>query len=118
MKILIIGGTGFLGSCIIKRLETDHQIAVLHQGKTNLILSESVHEILGSRNELESVKEKIIAFGPEIILDMILSSEKQAIELLKVCKGIARRVIAVSSSDVYEAFAIFLGFLQGMFPPL
>lgn len=109
MKILIIGGTGFLGSRVAERLASDHQVALLHQGITHLPFLKGIQEIIGNRLELEKVKEKIAAFAPEVILDIILSSGKQASDLLNVCRGIAKRVIAISSCDVYQAFDVFLG---------
>lgn len=109
MKILLIGGTGFLGSRIIKHLVRDHQIALLHQGKTNLALPKGIHEIHGNRLELDKVRNEIHNFAPEVILDIILSSRQQALDLLNVCKGIAKRIVIISSCDVYQAYDVFLG---------
>ena len=109
MKILLIGGTGFLGARLIQRLASDHQIALLHQGKTTMALSPGIREIHGNRRELEKAKGEIHSFAPEIVLDIILSSRAQAADLLKVCKGVAKRVIVISSCDVYQAYDVFLG---------
>lgn len=116
MKILLIGGTGFLGSRVLKRLVIDHEIAILHQGKTTLSLPKGVQVIYGNRLELEKVKNEIHSFGPEIVLDIILSSRKQAIDLLKVCKGVAKRIVMISSCDVYQAYDVFLGHSDDIVP--
>ena len=68
----------------------DHQVALLHQGKTNLALPIGVQEIFGNRKELESVRHEIRNFAPDIVLDIILSSRQQALDLINVCKGIAK----------------------------
>lgn len=109
MKILIIGGTGFLGSRIVEKLASFHQIMVLHQGKTNFSLPKRVQELLGNRQEIEKYKRDIASFSPDAILDVIPASKKQAQSLLKACQGIAKRIIAISSCDVYKSFEIFLG---------
>ena len=39
MKVLIIGGTGFIGSYVTRRLsETGHTVTVFHRGRTGLPL--------------------------------------------------------------------------------
>lgn len=116
MKILIIGGTGFLGSKLVKRLAKEHQLAVLHQGNTKVSLPQQVEEIYGNRLELEKVKDAILAFAPEVVIDIIVSTRKQAQDLLSVIKGIAKRVIGISSADVYLAYDIFLGRETGYIP--
>lgn len=116
MKILMIGGTGFLGSRIVDHLAADHQIAVFHQGKTKSALPKGVKTIHGNRLELEKFKDEISSFAPEVVLDVIASTQKQAVDLLNVCKGIAKRIIAISSCDVYKAYDIFLGRSLGYIP--
>jgi len=116
VKILLIGGTGFLGSRLVQRLASDHQIALLHQGKTTVAFPPGIREIHGNRRELEKAKSEIHSFAPEIVLDIILSSRAQAVDLLKVCKGIAKRVVAISSCDVYQAYDVFLGGSSGIEP--
>ncbi|MFN2152647.1 MAG: NAD-dependent epimerase/dehydratase family protein, partial [Anaerolineales bacterium] len=50
MKILIIGGTRFLGRYLVEvALRRGHEITLFHRGKTNLGLYPQVETILGDR---------------------------------------------------------------------
>ncbi len=44
------------------------------------------------------------ASQPEVVLDMIPVIEQDAREVMSAFKGVARRVVAISSQDVYRAF--------------
>ncbi len=53
MKILIIGGTGFIGSVVVRQLAAmQHQVTVFHRRQTSAELSASVNHILGDRHSL------------------------------------------------------------------
>jgi len=59
MKCLLIGGTGFIGSDLARRLVgAGHQVAVLHRGETKLDLP--VEHILGDRSALPRVQADVV----------------------------------------------------------
>lgn len=58
------------------------------------------------RAALPSVRGALMAWSPDVVIDMILSSEAQAHLTLGAFRGIARRVVAASSGDVYRAMAL------------
>ncbi len=50
MKIVIIGGEGFVGPEVVRRLTANnHSVAVFHRGVTTADLPTGVHHILGNR---------------------------------------------------------------------
>src|SRR3989442_5793137 len=49
---------------------------------------------------------------------MILSSGRHAEALMRTVRGIARRVVALSSMDVYRAFGLFHGTESGPLQPV
>ena len=119
MKILVIGGTGFIGPHVIRALVAGgHEVAVFHRSACAAELPAGVQEILGDRRELEVHQTAFKAFGPEIVLDVILSSGRRAADLMHLFRGKARRVVAVSSMDVYRACGILHGSEPGDLEPL
>lgn len=118
MNILIIGGTRFMGPHIVNELAArGHRVAVFHRGETKTELPEGVQEAFGDRDHLAEQKDKITAFGPEIVLDMMLLNERQAKELTETVSGIARRVVVASSCDVYRNYGLLRGFESGSSDP-
>ncbi|HKD92251.1 MAG TPA: NAD-dependent epimerase/dehydratase family protein, partial [Terriglobales bacterium] len=67
MRILAIGGTGFIGSFLVPRLQArGHEVAVLHRHATNL--PSDVASIIGDRNHLQPTASAIRDFKPEIVI--------------------------------------------------
>lgn len=66
----------------------------------------NVARIQGDRNRLSDYLEQIQRFSPEVIVDLILSSGEQARQLISTSRKVARRVIAISSMDVYRAWGV------------
>lgn len=105
MRILIIGGTRFMGPYIIKNLHTTgHEVALFHRGQTSAELLEGVKEILGDRNRLLEYAGELRAWQPDVVLDMMQATEKQARQFVEVFADFTGRVVVVSSQDVYRAF--------------
>lgn len=105
MRILIIGGTRFMGPYIIRNLHAaGHEVCVFHRGQTKTVLPEGVQEIQGNRNYLSEHAEPLRQFAPEIVLDMIILHEQHAHDLMATFADVAQRVVMISSQDVYQAF--------------
>ncbi|HEY0006933.1 MAG TPA: NAD-dependent epimerase/dehydratase family protein [Pyrinomonadaceae bacterium] len=103
MKILLIGGTRFIGPPVVRRLfDAGHQVALFHRGESEAELPQAVEHIHGERAELSSFETEFRRFAPDVVLDMIPFTEQEAASLMSVFKGIARRVVAISSADVYR----------------
>jgi nucleoside-diphosphate-sugar epimerase len=112
VKILVIGGTGFIGPHVVRQLSAmGHAITVFHRGKTKIDLP--VEHILGDRRELLTMRPKA-----DVVVDLILSSGSQAKAMMDVFRGSAKRVVAVSSCDVYRACGVLHGSEEGPLQPV
>ncbi len=108
MQVLLIGGTGFIGSHVIKNLsDAGHDVAVFHRGQTNCVLPSGVTELHGDRKDLPSFADTFRQLAPRVVLDMIPYAEKEALDVVRTFRGISERVVAVSSMDVYHAYGLF-----------
>jgi len=108
MHILVLGGTRFIGAHTVRRLvELGHRVAVFHRGQTEAPLPPGVHHIHGDRQQLSGFAGDFQDFAPEVVLDMLACTESDGRRLVNIFKGIAPRVVAISSGDVYRAYDRF-----------
>ena len=105
MHILVIGGTNFMGPLVVRSLsERGQEITVFHRGQTRTELPRGVREIVGDRRPLAESAAELRRLDPDVVLDMIPAIEQDAREVMSAFRGVARRVVAISSQDVYRAF--------------
>ena len=108
MQILVIGGTGFTGIHVLRRLVEDgHNVAVFHRGQTETELRPAVQHIYGHREDLSTFVADFKQFAPDVVLDMIPYVEQDALTLIDTFRSMAKRVVAISSMDVYAAYGRF-----------
>ena len=114
MRILVIGGSGFIGAPLLHELRgSGHELAVLHRRFDAALANSDIKQIQGDRNQLLDYRDQLRQFAPDTIIDLILSSGEQARQLVRACRGMARRVIAISSMDVYRAWGMVHGVEKG-----
>ncbi len=112
MRILLIGGNGFIGRFVVTALkQLGHVLAVFHRGTTTA--PSGVDEIQGDRNQLNASADELKRLAPDVVIDLIISSGGQAEELMNVFRGATRRVLMLSSIDVYRAIGISHGTESG-----
>jgi len=106
MKILLIGGSGFIGPFTVKALQqAGHQVTIFHRGKTSA--PQGTEEILGDRQFLQDHQPEFRRLKFDVVVDFVLSSGRQAQQLMDTFRGIAGRVVGLSSMDVYRAWGVF-----------
>lgn len=119
MRVVLIGGNGFLGSPLTGELvRAGHQVAILHRGLGRRPEPSTAHHIFGDRNRLASCEQEIGKFQPDVIIDLILSSADQAEEIVRVARQLGARVLAISSMDVYRAWGVLQGVESGPLEPM
>jgi hypothetical protein len=108
MRILLIGGNGFIGRFTVAALKQQgHALAVFHRGTTTAPVG--VDEIRGDRSRLNASSSELKRFAPDVVIDFVISSGSQAQELMNIFHGVIRRVVMLSSIDVYRAVGVSQG---------
>ena len=106
LKIAVVGGSGFIGSAAVRRLrELGCAVAAFHRGDGA--------DIRGDRRDLPAHREAFGRFAPEVVLDTIAFTERDASDLVATFRGLARRLVVLSSQDVYAAYGRLLRLEEG-----
>jgi nucleoside-diphosphate-sugar epimerase len=109
MRILVIGGNGFIGTPLVDELlAAGHDVGVFRR-TTHRSSNRTVAQIQGDRNRLRESGAELRRFAPQVIVDMILSSGEQATQLVELAGKLHARVVAISSMDVYRAWGVMQG---------
>jgi nucleoside-diphosphate-sugar epimerase len=115
VRVLIIGGTNFIGPHLVRRLaDGDHEVAVFHRGQSRAELPNSVRHITGDRHQLAAHRAEFAQFAPDVVADMIAYTEADARGLAETFRDLARRFVVLSSGDVYLAYGRIVGSEPGL----
>ncbi len=118
MRVLVIGGTQFIGPYVVRRLSRGgHAVAVFHRGQTEADLPQDVRHIHGDRERMPEFRGEFEDFAPDVVLDMRALTEHDILQTIESVSGIAKRLVAISSMDVYHAYGILTGFEEGPVQP-
>jgi len=107
MRVLVIGGTGFIGRNVVRHLvRIGHEVAVFHRGSTEAALPAEVQHVHGGRESLDAHLPRFRRFRPDVVVQMVIPSgnDRTARALVETFKGVASRSVVTSSRDVYRAF--------------
>jgi len=110
MRVLIIGGTHLTGPHVVRGLvELAHQVTIFHRGTTEADLPSEVRHIHGDRTAIANYGDEFRECAPEVVVDMMSMAEDDTQRVMQTFKGIARRIVGISSEDVYRAYGVLWG---------
>jgi nucleoside-diphosphate-sugar epimerase len=119
MQVLVIGGTGFIGSHVTRQLAAlRHRVTIVSRRGLAPADAEGVHAIAADRQSLEDAADTLRALRPDVVVDIVLSSGAQAEALVRTFRGATGRIVAVSSIDVYRACGVLHGLEPGPLEPV
>ncbi len=119
MRVLVIGGTQFIGPFVVRRLaRMGHDVTIFHRGEHEVDLPEGVRHLHGARAEMGQFTGEFRALAPDVVLDMRAMTGYDAQVTIDAVRGTARRLVAISSMDVYHAYGVLTGFEGGDIEPM
>lgn len=116
MRVLIIGGTSFIGPAIVTELhEQGHEVTVFHRGTTEHGLPDGIRHMHGSLADLAHFSQTFSRLAPDVVIHMLVGTPAEAKQAADIFRGITSRLIVASSADVYQAYGRVRGLEGG--PP-
>ena len=96
MRILVIGGTRFIGRAVVgKLLAGGHQLALFNRGRTRQEPPPGCVLWRGERRNLTGFREHLQQFAPDRVLDMVPFCEQDASELVSFLDDLSTRLVAM-----------------------
>jgi nucleoside-diphosphate-sugar epimerase len=121
MRVMVLGGTRFIGAAIVEELDAHgHELLIVHRGeheppelppegsgepRAGSPVSRAEH-LHAQRQDLPHLRGAIDDFGPEAVVDNCAYSAADAETALAAVGDV--RLLVVSSMDVYRAFGAVL----------
>ncbi|WP_410766614.1 NAD-dependent epimerase/dehydratase family protein [Haloferax sp. DFSO60] len=103
MHVFVIGGTGLLGTGIVRRLlDADHEVTSFQRGHTDDHLPESVTTVTGDRGDSDHLASALEEASPNAIVDLACFDAKTARNALSCCPQSVERYVFCSTIDVYH----------------
>ncbi len=105
MRILVLGGSGFIGGAAVRRLLAEGcDVAAFHRGES----SGGARTIRGDRRDLLRFRGEFEKLRPDVVLDTIAYTEKDGEDLVRTFRGFTKRTVVLSSQDVYAPYGRLL----------
>jgi len=120
MRVLVVGGTGFIGSWITAQLvERGDQVVVLHRGRASTDLPPGAISVISEAPlSIALPYEAALRHGePDAVIHVLALVEADAHAAVKALSGRAGRMVVLSSGDVYRAYGRFTGYEPGAVDP-
>lgn len=121
MRVLVIGGTRFIGPHVVRQLAgMGHEVTVFHRGKTEADLPPQVEHVHSEQASIPMMHfpNALTDPVPDVVLHMIPIGERDARAVMSAFTGRARRIVAISSGDVYRSYGVLHRTEPGPLEPL
>lgn len=118
MRVLIIGGTNYIGPYVVAALDRlGAEITVYHRGIHEPVLPSSVRHVHSPRAAVPFLHfpSELTEPVPDVVLHMFPVGQDDTRAAVARFAGIVQRLVAISSGDVYLAYGRLIGSEPG--PP-
>jgi nucleoside-diphosphate-sugar epimerase len=110
MRILVLGGTRFVGAAIVEELVAHgHQVVLFHRGTSEPADLPAVEHLHGDRRHEDHLRHAFAQARPEAVVDTSAYSYGDARLAVEALAAAGLPAVVLSSQDVYRAFATLRG---------
>lgn len=113
MRILLIGGNGFIGSHLLDLLREEHELFIFSRKESSL---EGVKSYVGERKDLPQFRETFKNLELDLVIDFIAYFAQDAWDLIHTFRQTCPWLLLISSGDVYRSYEIFRNNQQSIDP--
>ncbi len=112
MKVLVIGGTRFIGRYIVNELlRKGHKIIIYHRGRNECEFIQKVEHMHGDRRDYTKFKKDMAKLSPDGVVDVIPLYPRDSKAIVDSFHGRIRSLVHISSGGVY-GFRAFIPFKE------
>ena len=115
MRVLVIGGTGMIGTAVSRQLlDRGDEVSIYTRGQTEVRLSPDSPNpatagnsneptfITGNRQDHAAFEAQLLALPPfDAVIDMVAFRAEDAASVIRVCRGRTKRIVFCSTASVY-----------------
>lgn len=119
MRILVIGGTVFIGPPVVRELlALGNEVTLFHRGEHEPDDLDGAAHIHGDRARIVEFAGEFARLQPDVVLDMRAMTERDATTAIAAVRGSTPRAVCISSVDVYRAYGRLHGSEPGPIEPM
>jgi nucleoside-diphosphate-sugar epimerase len=108
-RVVVLGGTGFVGPFIVSRLvDRGDDVVLFHRGHREPQLTEGAEHVHGEFERLPEHIAELARRQPDVVIDVSPGVGKSGHGVLHFA-GIAKRGVVLTSMDVYRAMSVLWG---------
>jgi nucleoside-diphosphate-sugar epimerase len=110
MRVLVLGGTRFVGAAIVEELLAHgHEVVLFHRGNSEPGDLPAVEHLHGDRRDQDRLQRAFTQARPEAVVDTCAYSHDDARPAVDALARAGLAAVVLSSQDVYRAFATMRG---------
>lgn len=103
MKVLVVGGTRFVGRAIVEELlHHGHEVTIYHRGQHEAVFSSAVRHVHGDRRDYPNFEADLRRLAVDAVVDVIPMNAEDTRSLVQAVRNRIRRSVHISSGDVYS----------------